>query len=178
MNIKNYKKLFFSFDLLLNIVFFLSLFFIFVYIIWAKNYNKQFEDTGSMPLLYMKYINWRHLYPISFSLIYLSIFMLQFTKFVILLRNNNGFLKSLFPIFFINKINILNSNLKINKTNFIAFFVILNISLLSILISAIFNIISDRVYWSFIVFIIYFVTIMVCYIPIAFYFHKKDITIN
>ncbi|CRH45932.1 Uncharacterised protein [Chlamydia trachomatis] len=72
--------------------------------------------------------------------------MLQFTKFVILLRNKNGFLKSSFPIFFINKINILNSNLKINKTNFIAFFVILNISLLSILISAIFNIISDRVY--------------------------------
>lgn len=104
MNIKKYKKLFFSFDLLLNIVFFLSLFFIFVYIIWAKNYNKQFEDTGSMPLLYMKYINWRHLYPISFSLIYLSIFMLQFTKFVILLRNKNGILKSLFPIFLLIKL--------------------------------------------------------------------------
>ncbi|BAP39748.1 hypothetical protein [Metamycoplasma canadense] len=172
MNIKNYKKLFFSFDLLLNIVFFLSLFFIFVYIIWAKNYNKQFEDISLMPSTYKKYINWRYLYPVSFSLIYLSIILLQVTKFVILLRNKNGILKSLFPIFFINKINILNSDLKINKTNFIAFFVFLNISLLSILISAIFNIISDRVYWSFIVFIIYFVTIMVSYVPITIYFYN------
>lgn len=173
MNIKKYKKLFFTFDLFLNIVLFLSVFFIFVYIIWTKNYNKQFEEMTSTPLVHKKYINWRYLYPISFSLIYLSILLLQITKFSILIRNKNRFLHSLFPMFFINKINLLNNNLKINKANFIVFFVILNISLLSIVVSVIFNIISDKVYWSFIVFIFYFLTIMVSYVPIVIYFHKK-----
>ncbi|AZZ65565.2 hypothetical protein DMC14_002085 [Metamycoplasma phocicerebrale] len=156
----------------------MSLFFIFVYISWTKKYNSQIESLPFSPKLIKEKIYWEYIYSISFSLIYLSFLSLQVTKFSILIKNKNGFLKSLFSLFFINKLILINENSKVNKLNFISLFVVLNLALISIFISAIFNIISDRIHWSFIVFFIYFITIMIIYIPIAICFNKKTLIEN
>ncbi|ENY53638.1 hypothetical protein [Metamycoplasma alkalescens] len=121
MTNKSIKKIVFSFDLLLNIVLILALFFIGFYFLWTKNYNQQFDSLPKTPQRHIRYLNWKYLYPVSFSLIYFSLFLIYVTKFFILISNKNGFLKSFFAIFFINKLQLYNKNPKINKKNSIAF---------------------------------------------------------
>ncbi|MBN4089201.1 hypothetical protein [Mycoplasma enhydrae] len=153
MDIKKYRKIFFSFNLLLDVVFVLSLFFILVYITWVNKYNSELEKSTLLPKLMKERINWKQIYLISFSLIYLSFLMLQIAKIAILIKNKNSFIKSLFSLFFINKLNLINEDSKVNKTNFISLFVVLNLALISIFVSSVFNIISDWIHWSFIVFL-------------------------
>ncbi|WP_263774129.1 hypothetical protein [Mycoplasma enhydrae] len=74
--------------------------------------------------------------------------MLQIAKIAILIKNKNSFIKSLFSLFFINKLNLINEDSKVNKTNFISLFVVLNLALISIFLSSVFNIISDWIHWS------------------------------
>ncbi|MCV3753765.1 hypothetical protein OF364_02990 [Mycoplasma enhydrae] len=71
MDIKKYRKIFFSFSLLLDVVFVLSLFFILVYITWVNKYNSELEKSTLLPKLMKERINWKQIYLISFSLIYL-----------------------------------------------------------------------------------------------------------
>ncbi|AZZ65563.2 hypothetical protein DMC14_002075 [Metamycoplasma phocicerebrale] len=139
----------------------------------AKKYNSELEILPPSEKIFKQRIHWENTYPISFALIYFSFLLLQVTKFSILIKNKNSFLKSLFSLFFINKLILINENPKVNKLNFISLFVVLNLALISIFISATFNIISDWIYWSFIVYFIYFVTVMIIYIPIAICFNKK-----
>ncbi|AZG68882.1 hypothetical protein [Mycoplasma struthionis] len=168
------KKLFLSFEILLNIVFVLSLLFIFVYIIWCNDYNNKISLINEPEIKKVKkYINWKYNYPISFTLVYLSYFMIQITKFAILYKNRNGWLRSLFSMFFINKIQFINENKKTNKINFISSFVILNIALVSIIISIAFNIFADALKFSLIVLFIYLITIFLIYIPLIIYFKNK-----
>ena len=161
------KKYFLTFNILINILFLASLIFIAIYIIIVNNYNSRLKEIWPHHIYLKKMQNWKYMYIISFILIYLSFFLIWITQFAILLRNKNSLAKSFFAIFYWKQLILIADTSKKNKTNFIIASISLFICLLSIIISSVFNLISDFIHWPFIIYSIYLITIFLIYIPLC-----------
>lgn len=94
------KKYFLTFNILINILFLVSLIFIAIYISIVNNYNSRLKEIWQHHIYLKKMQNWKEIYIISFILIYLSFFLIWITQFAILLRNKNSLAKS-FLLYFI-----------------------------------------------------------------------------
>ena len=161
------KKYFLAFNVLINILFFLSLIFIAIYISIVNNYNSRLKEIWPHHIYLKKMKNWKYMYIISFILIYLSFFIIWITQLTILLRNKNSLAKSLFAIFYWKQLILIADTSKKNKTNFIIASISLFICLLSIIISSVFNLISDFIHLPYIIYSIYLITIFLIYIPLC-----------
>ena len=161
------KKYFLTFNILINILFLVSLIFIAIYISIVNNYNSRLKEIWQHHIYLKKMQNWKEIYIISFILIYLSFFLIWITQFAILLRNKNSLAKSFFAIFYWKQLILITDTAKKNKTNFIIVSISLFICLLSIIISSVFNLISDFIHLPFIIYSIYLITIFLIYIPLC-----------
>ena len=161
------KKYFFAFNVLINILFLFSLIFIAIYISIVNNYNSRLKEIWQHHNYLKRMKNWKDIYIISFILIYLSFFIIWITQLTILLKNKNGLVKSFFAIFYWKQLILIADTPKKNKTNFIIVSISLFICLLSIIISSVFNLISDFIHLPFIIYIIYLITIFLIYIPLC-----------
>ena len=151
------KKYFLTFNILINILFLASLIFIAIYIIIVNNYNSRLKEIWPHHIYFKKMQNWKYMYIISFILIYLSFFII----------NKNSLAKSFFAIFYWKQLILITDTSKKNKTNFIIVSISLFICLLSIIISSVFNLISDFIHLPFIIYSIYLITIFLIYIPLC-----------
>nr|WP_322958798.1 hypothetical protein [Mycoplasmopsis canis]WQQ12120.1 hypothetical protein RRG48_01840 [Mycoplasmopsis canis] len=122
-----------------------------LYVNWAHNYNLQF--TENTPEALKSRVDASQSYLISFLLIYVSLFLVWITQVFILLRNKNGILKSLFPILFWKKNNIIlhNENKVKERNNLILSLIIFSLSIIAIWLSVSFNFVplAFFVYFSF-----------------------------
>ena len=98
------KKYFLTFNILINILFLVSLIFIAIYISIVNNYNSRLKEIWPHHIYLKKMKNWEYMYIISFILIYLSFLLIWITQFAILLRNKNSLVKSFLPYFIENNL--------------------------------------------------------------------------
>ncbi|VEU75633.1 Uncharacterised protein [Mycoplasmopsis maculosa] len=163
----NNKKIFLSFNILLLILFITTILFIGIFIAWTNNYNSKLYEENT-PQSIKSIIDWKVSYLTSFVLIFLSFLIIWVSQFAILITNDNGFLKSLLPLFFINKLSLHNLDTKREKRNLISLISILSIVMILSLINAWFNIYANKIQLSFIIYTLFIAVILILYIPVAF----------